>query len=58
MTISIKLPPEAAAKLAKAWRAAAETSKQQFPDDEKRYRYYIKQAEHYERMRDSYRASK
>lgn len=56
--IAIKLPPEAAAKLAKAWRAAAETSKQQFPDDEKRYRYYIKQAEHYERMRDSYRASK
>lgn len=46
--IAIKLPPEAAAKLAKAWRTAAETSKQQFPEDHERYRYYIEQAEHYE----------
>ena len=48
--IDIKLPPEVAARLARAWRAAAETSKQQFPDDHDRYRYYLNEAERYERM--------
>ena len=33
------------AKQAEAWRAAAEASRQQFPDDDRRYRYYADRAE-------------
>lgn len=47
-TVSITLPPEAAAKLANAYRIAAETSRQQFPADDSRYNYYIEQARKYE----------
>lgn len=46
----IKLPPEVAKRLAKAWRQAAETSRQQFPDDEKRYRFYLDEAERLEKQ--------
>lgn len=38
------------AKQAQAWRAAAESSRQQFPDDHERYRYYEERAEQLERM--------
>ena len=31
-------------RIAGAWRAAAETCRQQFPDDEKRYAYYMGKA--------------
>lgn len=47
-TIKVRLPPEVAARLAKAWYAAAETSKQQYPDDEKRYQYYLTEAKRLE----------
>lgn len=33
------------ARLAEAWRVAAETSRQQSPNDTKRYRYYLAEAE-------------
>lgn len=36
------------ARMAKAWRAAAETARQQFPDDDERYRYYAREAERLE----------
>ena len=39
------------AKQAQAWRAAAESSRKQFPHDENRYRYYAAEAERMERMR-------
>lgn len=48
MKVVIRLPPEQAAKAAKAWRIAAETSKQQYPNNEERYQYYIKEAERLE----------
>lgn len=32
------------AKHAEAWRAAAESSREQFPDDHARYRYYADRA--------------
>lgn len=38
------------ARMAQAWRAAAESSRQQFPDDHERYRYYEERAEQLERM--------
>jgi len=38
------------AKLAAAYRAAAETSRKQFPTDDNRARYYEREAERYERM--------
>lgn len=37
------------AKQAQAWRAAAESSRQQFPDDHERYRYYEERAEKLEK---------
>lgn len=37
------------ARMAEAWRAAAEASRRQFPDDEARYRYYTERAERLER---------
>lgn len=48
MKVVIRLPPEQAAKAAKAWRIAAETSRQQYPNNEERYQYYIKEAERLE----------
>lgn len=48
--IVVKLPPEVAVKLARAWRIAAETCREQFPDDEKRYQYYINEAERLEKQ--------
>lgn len=38
------------AKQAQAWRAAAEASREQFPHDTERYRYYAAEAERLERM--------
>lgn len=35
---------------AERWRIAAESSRQQFPDDHERYRYYADRAEQLERM--------
>lgn len=37
------------ARLAEAWRAAAEASRQQFPDDHERYAYYAREAERLEK---------
>lgn len=38
------------AKQAQAWRAAAEASRKQSPDDHARYRYYADRAAQLERM--------
>lgn len=38
------------ARLAQAYRAAAETSRQQFPLDDSRARYYEREAEKYEQQ--------
>lgn len=46
----IKLPPEVAKRVAAAWRKAAEASREQFPNDEKRYRYYMDEAERLEKQ--------
>lgn len=35
--------------LAEKWRQAAEASRQQFPDDEQRYAYYMREAEKLEK---------
>ena len=37
-------------RLAQVWRDAAEASRQQFPDDQQRYDYYIREAQRYERV--------
>ncbi|ADV26978.1 hypothetical protein Psesu_1128 [Pseudoxanthomonas suwonensis 11-1] len=37
-------------KQAQQWRAAAEASLQQFPNDTRRYRYYTEQAERLEAL--------
>lgn len=48
MEVVIRLPPEIARRAAKAWRIAAETSLQQYPNDKKRYQYYINEAKRLE----------
>ena len=37
-------------RLIEAWRAQAETSRQQFPDDERRADYYSKRIEELEKL--------
>ena len=39
-----------------AWRAAAETARQQFPNDTARHTYYTEQAERLERSAEAHRA--
>ena len=41
------------ARLAKVWRAAAETARQQFPNDTVRHSYYTQQAERLERSAEA-----
>lgn len=48
MKVVIKLPPEHAARLARAWYAAAESCKLQYPNDHARYQYYINEAKRLE----------
>lgn len=36
-------------RLVELWREAAETSRQQFPGDERRYNYYLAKAEELEK---------
>lgn len=42
--------PDVAADQARLWRAAAETSLRQFPQDAARHRYYTEQAERLEAL--------
>jgi hypothetical protein len=42
--------PDVRADQARLWRAAAEASLQQFPNDTRRYRYYTEQAERLEAL--------
>ena len=41
------------ARMAEAWRAAAETARQQFPHDTARHTYYYEQAERLERSAEA-----
>ena len=41
------------ARMAEAWRAAAETARQQFPHDTARHSYYTEQAERLERSAEA-----
>ena len=41
------------ARIAEAWRAAAETARQQFPHDTARHTYYTEQAERLERSAEA-----
>ena len=45
-----QLSSESPTRHAEAWRAAAESCRQQFPDDLDRYRYYADRAEQLERQ--------
>ena len=40
-------------RMAEAWRAAAETARQQFPHDTARHTYYTEQAERLERSAEA-----
>ena len=51
MTTQPDLLRNSPARMAEVWRIAAEASREQFPDDEARYRYYADRAEQLERMR-------
>lgn len=50
MASQLDLYRHSPARLAEAWRAAAEASRKQFPEDEARYRYYADQAKQLERQ--------
>lgn len=51
MTAQPDIFRDSPARQAEAWRAAAETCRQQFPGDEPRYRYYAERAERLEKMK-------
>ena len=51
VTAQLDILRDSPARQAEAWRAAAESAKQQFPNDVARYRYYADEAERLERMR-------
>lgn len=46
----VKLPP---VPTAQSWRDAAEASRKQYPNDERRYRYYMAEAERLEKLKEN-----